>query len=286
MLFYNISIRGTSHEKMDKPNQDFSLCIKEKNLVFAGIADGVGSSRHSEIASKEAIITSVNYCKDNIKEEDFDDEEKILNIIKEAYSKAQSNIENIALENNNSFNDYDTTLSLVIYNGTKVYYGHSGDGGIILLNKKGDYIKLTKPQKGDNGVSVIPLRFGESSWEFGIYKDEEVASVLLATDGVYDLFFPYLLKDEEVSIYISFARYFMDNHILELNEDNIEDIKNEKQEFLNSEICREVYDDKTILVIVNPDIVSDIKDDDYYKEPNWDELLEKWNKKAYPHLYE
>lgn len=285
MFYYDISLRGTSHIKSDKPNQDYALCIDESNYLIGAIADGVGSSKHSDIASKTAVEISIKYCKEHISSKNIGNIEEIQEVIKSAYAHAQNTIEEIAITNSNEFFDYDTTLSLVIYDGKNIIYGHSGDGGIVLLTRKGDYVKLTNPQKTSDGVCVIPLRAGSKDWEFGFYTDEEVVSVLLATDGIYDIFFPYLLRGEETEVYVPLIRYFMDNNVIGVNKKNIKEVKEQRISFLESDACKGITDDKSVLVMINNKINVDFKEETFYAEPNWNELQEKWNKKAYPHLY-
>ena len=48
-------------------------------------------------------------------------------------------------------------------------------------------------QKAEDGVSLIPLRSGYTTWEIDTYE-EDLAGVLLVTDGVLDALSPYLLK--------------------------------------------------------------------------------------------
>lgn len=46
-----------------------------------------------------------------------------------------------------------------------------------------------------------------------------------------------------------------------------------------------VQDDKTVVGLINTDILVDNRDNLFYSEPDWDRLQEAWNRKAYPHLY-
>jgi hypothetical protein len=55
---------------------------------------------------------------------------------------------------------------------------------------------------------------------------------------------------------------------------------------LNSEIYASITDDKTVLVLVNGDVLPKLKEDkNYYAIPDWNTLQLEWNKKAYSHLY-
>lgn len=283
MLYYGASIIGTSHVKKGSVCQDSSKAQKLSNgWVVAAVADGVGSAKHSEIASKIAVDTVTQICCDRIDKHTKITELKT--IILDAYRVAEKTIEEFAEKQNDSITEYDTTLSMVIYDGEKIVYGHSGDGGIVGLTTDGKYIKITTPQKAEDNVCVIPLRAGESAWVIDECH-ERLASVLLATDGVYDTFFPYLLKGQQVEIYVPLIRYFMDNNWLKATEKNLAEIDASRREFLQSDAYSSVTDDKTVMVVVNPKIMPAFQDEEYYAEPDWNKLQLEWNKKAYPHLY-
>jgi len=283
MIFsYGFSTTGSSHSRKGIKCQDSNKIIKLDNgAIIAAIADGVGSCAHSDIASSIAVDVSARVCSDEITSNG--DGCDMLNVIEKAFTQAEREIDERSLSDNNPITEYDTTLSLVIYDGKHVTYGHCGDGGIIGLTVDGNYVKITSPQKSE-GIYVIPLRAGKDTWIID-RAEEEFASVLLATDGVYDTFFPYLLKGQPVEIYVPLIRYFMDNNILNASVGTIESIEKERKEYLDSDACASITDDKTILVLINEDIQPKLKEDSYYAAPDWDALQLEWNKKAYPHLY-
>ena len=286
---YGFSITGSSHIKKGIICQDANKVWPESgsgDLIITAIADGVGSCKYSDIGAKIAVKESVTYCTKGIKA--ALEKKEIIKLMEKAFANAELAIEKQSIEDEQPLSEYETTLDLVIYFNKTIYFGHCGDGGIVGLSVNGDYVKLTTPQQLEN-IYVIPLRNGSpqknNTWEFK-KAEGEYASVLLATDGVYDIFFPYLLKDQPVEIYVPLIRYFMDNNGLKISKKNIKKISDERMEFLNSSACESITDDKTIVVLVNEKIFPEKKDDSYYIEPDWEKLQELWNKKAYPHLYE
>ncbi|MDR2546718.1 MAG: protein phosphatase 2C domain-containing protein [Lachnospiraceae bacterium] len=282
VLFYDYTSIGSSHMEKVVGNQDSIKTERlENGTVIAAVADGVGSCKYSDIASSIAVETSVRVCSEEIMS--VSDAPDLLHIIQKAFSYAEQEIDKRSLSDGNLIIEYDTTLSLVIYDGKNVAYGHSGDGGIVGLSSDGDYMKITEPQKKEN-VYVIPLRAGKDTWI--INKAEgNFTSVLLATDGVYDVFFPYLLKGQPVEIYVPLIRYFMDNNVMGASPETIELVGKEREKFLNGEGCASITDDKSIIVLINDKVLPELKEDSYYIEPDWDTLQMEWNKKAYPHLY-
>lgn len=283
LLSYGMSITGSSHVAKDLPCQDSHCCrILPNGWMAAAIADGVGSAKHSEIAAKMACNILIETCEERITKDTKFSEAK--SIIAEAYKRADSQIKEYVSQSGDLITDYDTTLSAVIYDGKGLAYGHSGDGGIVALTYDGDYVKITEPQKAEDGICVVPLRAGETHWEFG-ECEMATASVLLATDGMYDSFTPYLLKGQQVELYIPLLRWFMDNNVIGITQENRQETEESRRCFLCGDSCRAITDDKTILVIINQDIMPKQKEDSYYAEPDWAKLQDIWNRVAYPHLY-
>jgi len=275
-------LTGTSHEKKGVGCQDASdVKILSNGWAVAAVADGVGSCKYSDVAAQMAVDVALQVCAEAIEEEP---DCELLKVIEEAFFHAEQEIDKYSLAQGHPLSEYDTTLSLVIYDRRYVSYGHCGDGGIVGLHANGDYVKITSPQKKD-GIYVIPLRAGKESWVIGDVEGE-FASILLATDGVYDTFFPYLLKGQPVEVYVPLIRYFMDNNLLKATNKNIKAIRQERIDFLSSDSCASITDDKTILVLISDEIKPKEKPPEFYAEPNWNSLQLGWNKIAYPHLYE
>lgn len=228
MKTYGFSIQGKSHIARNIVCQDSSLAVQLKCGLYMGIvADGVGSARHADIGSKMAVEQLYRYCDNNVRRKQSETE--IEAILKKGYQTAMRQIEKYVAKEHGKPEEYDTTLSAVIYDGNTVVYGHAGDGGIIARYTDGVTKPVTSRQKGVDGISVRPLRAGSSSWEFGIVK-EPVASVLLVTDGMLDsVIQPFLInipksKEEALrgntkkdDVYITATEFFMNPDVLYQN---------------------------------------------------------------------
>lgn len=220
MLSYGFSIRGKSHVDTGVVCQDANIHGEiVPKLYIAVAADGVGSAAHSDIASSLATQKLVEYLKQHVHNNDSD-ETKIA-CLRVGYQYAENAIESYVRDCGGKINEYDTTLHAVLYDGRKVVYGHAGDGGILVRTWEGKTQAITSPQKGSDGVSVMPLRAGAKSWEFGCCEDK-VAAVMLVTDGILDrVIMPYLLNlpanmDEaqltnrhKANVYLSATEFFM-----------------------------------------------------------------------------
>ena len=167
------------------------------------------------------------YCDKNIKK--GMDQMDVEDVLCAGYEYAMETIQKYADSHDKKIENYDTTLSAVIYNGKKIIYAHAGDGGIIVRQTNGIVKPVTKRQKGADGTSVIPLRAGEHSWEIGTYSGN-VAAVLLVTDGMLDgVFQPTLLNlpsstmelargdFSQDNVYIAAAEFFMNPYAVYKN---------------------------------------------------------------------
>lgn len=211
IIDYGFSLTGKSHITRGICCQDNHKIKKLDNgWYIAAIADGVGSAKNSQIGSKIATETVVSMC-----EEYMPWDYNVISIksmMRTAYNYAYKQILRESQKSGEPIETYDTTLTMVIYDGHRIIYGHSGDGAIIGLNSFGNYVLITKPQKGVDGVTVLPLRAGYTQWKIDSYE-EELASVLLVTDGMLEIFCPYLLKDitnRLDGVYIPLASFFAD----------------------------------------------------------------------------
>ena len=323
IIDYGISTVGKSHIRKGICCQDSHYIKKLQNgWYIAAVADGVGSAKNSHIGSKIAAETVVEFC-DECMPWDYN-VISIKSMMRTAYNYAYKQILRESEQSGEPIESYDTTLSMVIYDGQRIIYGHSGDGAIFGLTTFGDYVEITRPQKSADGVSVIPLRGGYTQWVIDTYE-EDLAAVLLMTDGMLETLCHYLLRDHERktnNAYVPLASYFADpygfceekiDYVRKLiakfvvadesyNADEFYDrllsiykkrASDEADEIIDTlkrsnypvNLMQAEQDDKTIVGLINTDLPVDDKEAAFYSEPNWEELQEAWNRKAYPHLY-
>ncbi len=279
--YYKMSLIGTAHQaKKDGVCQDASDVIElENGWVVAAIADGLGSAKRSEIGSAAAVKTVLSFVRENHPEKWH--EESLISLLRTAYHKAFNMIKAKSVENQDDLREYDTTLTTVIYNGTNVVYGHVGDGGIIALSSFGEYSVLTEAQKGEAFNETSPLRAGPDSWSFGISK-EDVCALIMLTDGIFDVAYPWLLAKSDQPIYVNYVRPFMDINLLKVSTPaDFENAQTEIAEFFNGPYSKQITDDKTIVGIINTSVVPETKPDDYYMEPDWQALAKAHHDRLY-----
>ncbi|HOG59534.1 MAG TPA: PP2C family serine/threonine-protein phosphatase [Anaerolineaceae bacterium] len=284
---YGFSIPGFYHLSDNSVCQD-AHCIRKikPDLAVAAVADGLGSCEHSEIGSSLAVNISTEFCETNYREEMSDDE--ILGVIKDAFEAAYESCKQSAAEKDFPIESYDTTLDLVIYRAGQIYYGHSGDSGIIALTADGLFQPITEQQRDEMGY-VFPLSFGKDYWKFG-KVEKPVASVMLMTDGMLDTLFPFDIRERPPYIHVALARFFMDLSALKITVEGESQTQNRIYEFVANIDKDIVYDDKTVAVLLDSEVVAVPQPDEYYKEPDWARIKEEYHEKlrriAYPHKSE
>ena len=305
---YGVSLNGTYHIKHGIVCQDSHRIIKiGSNIAVAAVADGLGSAEHSDVGSKIAATVAAEHCSSHIaaiagiapaaptapaipasaaNALRGAPPGQILGIIRASFHAAQRAVEKEASSKDRRQDLYDTTLSLAVLAHDTLYYGHSGDSGIIALTTEGRYEQVTKQQRDEQG-RVYPLFFTDR-WEFARYG--KIASVvLLATDGMLETFFPVYIRDREVNIHVSRAQFFMDNGKLEIHKNGEGAVGAHIAASMGSIPDEQVNDDKTVAVLINTAVKTKKQPRGYYKEPDWAELKrlhdEAWKRAAYPGLY-
>lgn len=182
---FNITQRGESHKKHDVPCQDYSDSFSVSTMdgtmyVVALVADGVGSEARSDEGSKIAVVTVANFLRQKLVGEERID--NMLELIEDAYEDALEVMLNWSHEQQEPFTKYATTLTVAVFDGSTLWYGHAGDDGIVVMRCDGSYEMVTERHEGELANSVIP--FGVHHWQFGEVAD--VASCVLMTDGILD----------------------------------------------------------------------------------------------------
>lgn len=183
LLAEAFSLRGRSHADSGEPLQDScALATLPNGWLMAAVADGVGSEARAEVGACIAAEAVTSFCARFWGTDSA--ASGVLDLLRTGYNHAYGCIALRARKDDRPLHEYGTTLHTAVFSGTEVYYGHAGDGGLLVMNAQGDYQNCTEPQKADDGESVVTLLAGPESWEFGVVGD--AVSAMLVTDGVYD----------------------------------------------------------------------------------------------------
>jgi len=273
------SHRGKSHESSGTVCQDAHFYLVRPGFIIAAVADGLGSSKHSDVASKIAARGTVDYCAGKINGRMKENE--ILPVIKSAFDHVDFAIKQTA---GDDLDDYDTTLTLAVFIQDDLYYGHAGDSGIIALRSDGIFEEVTEQQLGSGHGKerpVYPLA-ARSNWVFGRYG-HKTRAIFLMTDGIINKAVPPLLENQ---------RYKLDNAYLYYLYHNLCK-KTDIDEWINDSLSRVLpqevnYDDKTLVAVVCGTAKIKLQPKEYYEFPDedeWNALREEQKKQLYPYKY-
>ncbi len=135
-----LNFANTSVGKARKTNQDYYYISEDGNLNV--LADGMGGYAGGEIASRLAVLSVVEYIKEHFDKNKQYQKEKILEIIKNAMTYANSKVYHKAKENE-ELEQMGTTLEVCLIYKERAFIGHIGDSRVYRI-RKGIMRKLTK----------------------------------------------------------------------------------------------------------------------------------------------
>jgi hypothetical protein len=152
------SAPGINHVSRGLPCQDYGAyqCFDEGNTIVGAVADGAGSSKHSELGAKLAVKIALLYTQKwltFLKKRRV----KLSSLPKQALSKhlhktveaVKNFLEKVAIARNHTANDFNCTLLLFIATPNWVAAMQIGDGFIVVKPVNGNYRLVFEPDKGE-----------------------------------------------------------------------------------------------------------------------------------------
>lgn len=168
-------------------------------VVFAAVADGLGSERRSGEGARVAADVAVRaLAAASLGARGIAslDENALLSVLEVALEAVLARAE----EAGEDAGEFDSTLCLVAWDGDAAVYANAGDSGVIASMIDGGeatYRLLTSMHRGEARNLVYPLK-SRGQWEFG--RAEGVRSLFLATDGILEQVAGTGLGDDPVEL--------------------------------------------------------------------------------------
>lgn len=150
------SVPGPYHIKNNIPNQDAIIFHEEQGIMFAAVADGAGSLKHSDVGAYDAVESAVYGMVKSRKNLDP------AKLVEYGVTIARENL--LKREN---YKQYGSTLTLVVFleDGTGavaalgdsfvVLHGENGDHTLVTGTPSGEYANTTELLSSDEYTSVI-----------------------------------------------------------------------------------------------------------------------------------
>lgn len=288
---FHITQQGQNHIRAGTPCQDYSTVVflndphLKHDLVIAAVSDGLGSCKFSQDGSRESSEAAVRTIQEGLRSEKAVlNDEYILALLQKAFESACNTVLTYADKHEISPAQLDCTLTVAVYDGTTVWFGHIGDDGIVALYTDGRYEMITTRHSGEFASSVYPLRVSEK-WQFG-KTEKPVASLAVMTDGVLD----YVVGSEVFECRVFFP--FLKPALAETrsNTAEMDKLKTEYEEYLKDSdesptgFRKKVTDDITFAVVQNSETVSTLPPIPF-DLAEWDRATEEYIKTAEEKLY-
>ncbi|MEO0284855.1 MAG: PP2C family serine/threonine-protein phosphatase [candidate division WOR-3 bacterium] len=232
------SVIGPSHLRKNLPCQDACAYKVSQNKVIVAVADGLGSASKSN----EGATFVVKEIVDSLEKE----EKLNKRNLKKYIGLSREKLKRKAIECGGKFEDFASTLIVVVVERRKVIVAHIGDGAVVGQTKNGLEV-LSYPEESEYINEVIPLTY--ENWErhlrFSIYN-KKFECIAVMTDGCHRAAF----KKEKDTL-IPFEGFF--NPIFSYSK-KIKDPKEGTEEIIkllsSKKINEYMEDDKTLLIIV------------------------------------
>lgn len=202
-LIIGDSVRGASHKRNGKPNQDAWSFSQNDTCTVLAVADGHGSSKHahSEIGAQLAVKVALDLLNDFAHADTGSNPRQIKQAadylpsqLVQAWRLAIDEADNGQTENpKQRYSLYGTTLLAVLLNTDYVLYLQIGDGDLLVLTDDG-YTQHPLPKN----ISLIANETFSLCEEKAIYhfelslqffdRNPVPALIFLATDGYANSF--------------------------------------------------------------------------------------------------
>ena len=254
------SAKGTSHEKLGSPCQDYAQFIRVNDfgeivnngdIIIGAVCDGAGSCKHSDIGSQLAVETALKYLQGWLKwlkkgGKDLspaileDDAHKVFAQVVEEVKKQ---FESQAQERHCSPKDLSCTLLVVVATPQWLAAMQIGDGFIVIRQPDSEYQLLFQPIKGEyaNETTFVTASNALEKMRVRVVTGEQ-QFIFASTDGLERIALE--IKQESKPYPPVFDNF---REAIKTRSEDEEKISTEK--WLQSEEVNErTDDDKTILL--------------------------------------
>jgi serine/threonine protein phosphatase PrpC len=236
------SVMGTSHISQGRPCQDANATVvTDDGSLIVAVADGAGSAKRAEEGSQCVVQCATKYLREKLADSKPQSIEQCEELIREAFRRARSGLEEIAPGEN--LDDVATTLLLTVVTDGWLSTIQIGDGAVVCRTPSGAIRVLSK--LGDheylNETTFLTSPDYQRYLHIVTVPSEEISGLAMLTDGIELLAIRYADNTGHEPFFRS---------VFEFTE-NIVSTDGELADFLASErVCERTDDDKTLVLAV------------------------------------
>ncbi|MEI3652147.1 MAG: PP2C family serine/threonine-protein phosphatase [Dolichospermum lemmermannii FEM_B0920] len=253
------SVIGTKHIKSETPCQDYSeyKILEKEQVILGAVSDGMGSAKFSQIGSKLAVETTLNYLQKETNWKYKADENAWKEHFKNLLIEVRRKLDIHANDNELNIRDYACTLIAFVATPKCLFAMQVGDGLIVVRADNQDYELLFQPDKGEFANETTPVTSSTAVGEMRFcIKEKCYDFICAATDGIENL-----ALDKKTRIWKPFDSFF--NKGLEqsiFSNSSLQDKERGIEDFLNNEhLNKRTDDDKTLLLCAYGSFVEERK---------------------------
>lgn len=287
LIVFGFSQQGDTHIERETACQDRCVFrfVGTQSLLVCAIADGVGSCHFSDYGADTATRAALEYISGELEVQAsqegflFCDDLNMGKLLRSAFKIALEKVEALAQEMVQLPYSFQSTLTVSIYDGHTLYFGHAGDDGIVVLCQDGSYEMVTSRQIGEEAGSLYPLQ-SEATWQFGKVV-KPVAAFALMTDGVLDAIVgPMQLKNRVYWPFLEPAFFTLPD-----NSEELETICRKWYTYMQGPSYRNcVKDDLTFVVVTSKKIMRTVEKREFDIN-QWNSDTEAYQRSVYDALY-
>jgi len=206
---YSLALTGKSHLQVDKPCQDYAKYDHKNGIQVVALADGAGSSDHSQIGSRISVDVVCDLLLSRYSDLHSLSTSEISNtVVTEVLAVLTCEAEKNGLE----LTDLASTLLFAATDGNSLLYGHIGDGYIIRVVGNDSAEVLSYPVNGEfaNQTYFVTSPGAINLFNIDIIPMHRESVIFLMSDGPSSVLFqrrPFAIS----SVFLDMSKWISNN---------------------------------------------------------------------------
>ncbi len=212
------STQGTRHKHTGTGCQDYSCFLTMPKLspdtLVAVVADGVGSAKHSALASRTAAETAAATASHMLWQNGRrSSPHRMETLLNAAVLDARIALEHQAEQTAAPLKELATTLLLLVHSKDTLATAQIGDGAAVISTVPGEYHTFARPQRGEyaNETTALTSKRALQHCEITIARTHTpVLEIAMLTDGLLSVSLDAATMQPHPPFFASMANWLRD----------------------------------------------------------------------------